>query len=143
MEGLRYLLRGVQRLAQHRIIRIALGAAAIEGRLVRRIERGTALEALDQIGIGEERFSECDQVSLGGGEPLWGEFEIMAVVGDVSLLETLAQAAVVERRDVARAAGRAFDDMDVSKLQRVEMIDDMIEQRLRVAVRDIVGRRYR
>src|ERR1700736_3383669 len=127
MEDERSLLRGVQRLAQYRIIRVALGAAAVEGRLVRRIERGAALEALDQIGIGEERFSECDQVGLISREHFGREFEIIAVVGDVSLLETLAQAAVVERRDVAWAAGRAFDDMNVSQLQRVEMVDDMIE----------------
>src|ERR1700738_249429 len=101
MEDERSLLRGVQRLAQHRIIRIALGAAAIERRLVRRIERGTALEALDQIGIGEERFSECDQVGLVGRKYFGREFEIIAVVGDVSLLETLAQGSVVEWRDVA------------------------------------------
>src|SRR5712675_189394 len=117
MEGLRYLLRGVQRLAQRGIIRVALGAAAIEGRLVRRIERGTALEALDQIGIGEERFSECDQIGLISGEHLGGEFEIIAIVGDISALKTLAQRTIVERRDVAWAAGSTLDDVQVDEFQ--------------------------
>ena len=92
------------------------------------------LQALDQIGIGDERLAERDQVGLAGREHLVGEREVVAVVGHVGVLEALAQGAVVERRDVARAAGGAFDDMDVDQLQRVEMIDDMVEQRLRIGV---------
>jgi hypothetical protein len=41
----------VERFPQRRIIGVALGAAAVEGRLVRRVERRAALQALDQIGI--------------------------------------------------------------------------------------------
>src|ERR1700687_4345842 len=55
------VLRRVQRFAQRRIIGVALGAAAVEGCLVRHIERRTALQPLDQIGVGDERFSERDQ----------------------------------------------------------------------------------
>src|SRR5450631_1318716 len=62
------LLRRLHGFAQRRIIRIALGAAAVECRLVRRIQWGAALEALDQIGVGDEQLSECDQVGLIGGE---------------------------------------------------------------------------
>ena len=32
------------------------------------------------------------------------------------------------------AAGGAFDDVNIGQLQRVELIDDVIEQRLRIAV---------
>src|SRR5450631_715543 len=62
VEGGCFLLR--RRRLQRRIVRVALGAAAIEGRLVRRVERRAALEALDQIRIGKERFSERDQVGF-------------------------------------------------------------------------------
>src|SRR5882757_3228097 len=95
------LLRRVQRLSQHRIIRIALGAAAVEGRLLGYIERRAALQALDQVGIGDERFSEGDQVGRPRREYFGGELEIIAVVGDIGPFETLAQGGVVERRDVA------------------------------------------
>src|ERR1700722_20790736 len=124
------LLRGVQRFAEHRIIGVALGAAAIERRLVRRVERRAASESLDQIGIGDERLSERDQVGLVGRERLGGQREIIAIVGDIGALEAFAQRTVVERRDVARAAGGALDDMDVDEFLRIEMIDDVIEQRL-------------
>jgi hypothetical protein len=49
---------------QRRIIRVSLGTAAIERRLVGCVERRAALEAFDQIGIGDEQFSERDQVGL-------------------------------------------------------------------------------
>src|SRR5262249_51308697 len=42
------LLRRFRRLGQRRIVRISLGAAAIEGRLVPFIERRAALQPLDQ-----------------------------------------------------------------------------------------------
>jgi hypothetical protein len=45
------LLRRVQCLAQGRIVRVALGAAAVERRLVKGVERRTGLEPLDQIRI--------------------------------------------------------------------------------------------
>src|SRR5713226_5943167 len=42
-----FLLRRVQRFAERRIVGVALGAAAVERRLVRRVQRRAALEALD------------------------------------------------------------------------------------------------
>ena len=57
------LLRRVGRF-QRRIVRVSLGAAAIERRLIGRVERRASLEAFDQIGIGNEQFSERDQVGL-------------------------------------------------------------------------------
>src|SRR6202158_4482172 len=109
------LLRRAQRFAQDAIVGVALGTAAVERRLVRRVERRAALQALDQVGGGAGRFSERDQIGRVGDEHLVGEFEIIAVVGDIGPFEALAQGAVVERRDVARAAGRAFDDVDVDQ----------------------------
>src|SRR6201982_190093 len=64
------LLRRVERFAECRVIRIALGAAAVEGVLVVGVERRAGLEAFDQIGIGDERLAERDQVSLVGGQYL-------------------------------------------------------------------------
>src|SRR5258708_4894752 len=133
------LLRRLRSL-QRRIIRIALRPAAVERRLVPLAERRALLQALDQIGVRDERLSERDEVGLVRREHLGREFEIVAVVGDIGAFEALAQTAVVDRRDVARAAGGAFDDVDVDELQRVEMIDDVVEQRLRTRVGNVLRR---
>jgi hypothetical protein len=62
--------------------------------------------------------------------------EVVAVVGDVgACLKRLRRRGVVERCVVARAAGRAFDDVDVGQLQRIELVDDVVEQRLRIGCR--------
>jgi hypothetical protein len=113
--GVRFVLRRVQRLVQGGIVGVALGAAAVERRLVRHVERRAALQALDQVGIGDERFAERDQVGGIRRQHLAREFEVIAVVGDIGAAETLAQRAVVERRDIARAAGRAFDHVEVDE----------------------------
>ena len=82
--------------------------------------------------------------------PRKGVLAIAAVI-DIALnargrpvaAKALAQGCVIERRDVARAAGRTFDDVDVGQFQRVEPIDDVIEQRLRIGIGDIIRRRHR
>src|SRR5260370_40445442 len=53
--GVRFLLRRVERFVQGGIVGVALGVAAVEGCLVRHVERRAALQALDQVGIGDER----------------------------------------------------------------------------------------
>ena len=53
----------------------------------------------------------------------------------MALLVAAAQAGVVEWSDVARTTGLPFDDVQERQLQRVELFDHRVEQRLRVAVR--------
>ncbi len=55
------------------------------------------------------------------------------------------QCRVVERPigKFPRAAGGAFDHMDIGQLQRRELTQHVLEQRLRIGVDHIVGRRYR
>ena len=62
------------------------------------------------------------------------KFKIITVVSDIGLLEAPGQTCVIERRDIAQAAGRTLDDMDVKKFQLVELVDDVIEQWLRIGV---------
>ena len=101
------------------------------------------LQPLDQIGVGDERLAEGDEIGRVRVQHLGGEIEVVAVVGDVGAGEALAQARIVERGDVARTAGGAFDDVEIDELQRAEAVDDMVEQGLRVRIRDVVGRRHR
>ncbi len=124
---------------------VALGAAAIERRLVGIVEWRAGLQALDQIRIRDERLAERDQVSSVRFENLAGECEIEAVIGDMACPEALAQAGIVERCDVARTAGRAFDDMrKIDQLLGAEPVSDVVEQLLRLRVGGgIVGRRHR
>ena len=128
---------------KRRVIRVSPGVAAVEGGLVGRIERRAAPETLDEIGIGNERFPERDQVRFVGRQHPVGEFEVIAIVRDIGAFEAVAQLVIVERHDVARAASRTFDDVDIDQLQRVEMIDDIVEQRLRVGIGNVVCGRHR
>src|SRR3546814_18985262 len=60
----------------------------------------------------------------------------------IGVAKALAERRKVERRHIAGATGRAFDDMDVSDAQRVELINDMVEQGLFV-FRDNGSARWR
>src|SRR3546814_10717660 len=60
----------------------------------------------------------------------------------IGVAKALAERRKVERRHIAGATGRAFDDMDVSDAQRVELINDMVEQGLFV-FRDHGAARWR
>src|SRR3546814_4206685 len=53
--------RCVQRF-QRRIIGIALGIAAVEGRTVPGVERSAQADSFDQVGIGDERTPKGDRV---------------------------------------------------------------------------------
>src|SRR5258708_14365026 len=80
-------LRGLER----RIIRIALRAAAIERRLVKRIERCALLQALDEVRVRDEWLAERDQFGRASVQHFGREIEILAVVGAIGLLEALSQ----------------------------------------------------
>src|SRR3954453_4006421 len=56
------LLRRLDRLAQYRIVGISPGSAAVEGRLVRRIQRRAALQTFGEIRVGDVELAERDQV---------------------------------------------------------------------------------
>src|SRR5436190_19116900 len=84
MTGL--LLRRFRR-RQRRIVRISLGAAAVERVLVPRVQRRALLEALDEVGVGDEGFSKRDQIGRVGVELPVGELEVVTIVGDIGLLE--------------------------------------------------------
>lgn len=51
-----------RRCGQCGIVGIAFGTAAVVACRVRRVQRRTAPEALDQIGVGQERLPERDQI---------------------------------------------------------------------------------
>src|SRR5262249_46335733 len=80
-------LRGFQR----RIVYIALGAPAVERRLVPFVQRCAALQALDQVGVGDERLAERDQVGAACREYLGRKLDVIAVIRDVGAAKTLAQ----------------------------------------------------
>src|SRR5690349_5055525 len=43
---------------ERRVVRVALGAAAVEGVLVPVVQRRALLQALDQVGVRNERLAE-------------------------------------------------------------------------------------
>src|SRR5215471_10297668 len=121
------------------IVGVTLGAATIESRLVPRVQGCATSQALDEVGVGDERLSKRDQIGCTRAEHLRRELEVVAVVGNVGAAKALAERGVVEGRDIARAAGRTLDDMNIDELQRVKLAHDVVEQRLRITVGHVVG----
>lgn len=93
--------------------RVARSVATIERGHAHLGQRGTGLQALDQVGVGDEVVAESDEIVL--ARPQAGIHQIMgvAVVGQVGLLKAAVGRIGAERCRITRATGRAFDDMQV------------------------------
>src|SRR5437763_1215073 len=101
----RFLLRRQRvRLAEHRIIGVALGTTAIKGRLIERVQRRAAVETLDQVRIGDEQLAERNQIGLVRRKRFVGEGEMIAVVA------VNFDAVKTRLHRVRRAAPESFDD---------------------------------
>ena len=75
---------------------------------------------------------------------LQGHLAVVAVVDHPVAGKSLAHRVIVERCNVARTAGLAFDDMHKSQLQQTQLRGQMGVERLRVAVlRGVIDRRDR
>ena len=131
------------------IVGIALGAAAVQRLAHRLCERRIDAQSLDQVGVADEVLAERDHVGAAALHDLDRHCTRVAVVDDpralrVALFEARAQRDEVERRVVARAAGRAFDDVDERELERCEFVNHQPVHGLRVGVGPgIVGGRDR
>src|SRR5713101_6225803 len=97
----RRLLLCNNRSGERRIIRVALVLAGIERFLIRRVERGLLPVALRQIGIGEERHSEGDEIGFGMVDRGICCLGIKAAIDDVGALEDILQ----DRRNSLGAIG--------------------------------------
>src|SRR5690606_27240446 len=73
--------RTARGLCQRRIIDVAALAAAIERGLVERVQRRVLAQAAHQVGIGDERLAEGDQVGLAALHRAFGQGAVVAVVG--------------------------------------------------------------
>src|SRR6185312_5729215 len=69
------------------IIRVARGAASIEGIRLGCVERCCGQEARGQVGVGDEKLAEGDGVRRPGIERFLGTFAGEALVGDVDAAE--------------------------------------------------------
>ena len=72
---------------QERVIGVALLIAAIEGRLVRPIQRRADGEARRQVGVGEERLAEGDEIGGAGGKGHLGADLVVTAIGDVGAFD--------------------------------------------------------
>src|ERR1700760_3928363 len=99
--------RGLER----RIVGVSLLGSAVEGGLVGIIQSRVRAQALHEIGVGDEQLAEGDEIGAAGRHRLLRELQRVAVVGDIGALEALPERGRVEGKEIARAAGRAFDDM--------------------------------
>ena len=75
---------------QRGVVRVAFGSTAVKRGLDRLVQRRVLGQAGDEIRIGDERASEGEQIRLVIGKMRRREFEVISIVGDVSLAEAAA-----------------------------------------------------
>src|SRR3546814_9798214 len=73
------------------IIGVALGAAAIEGGRIERVQCGAGFEPRDEVRVGDEEAAEGDQVGLAVGQMPVGEIAVIAIIGDIGVAKALAE----------------------------------------------------
>ena len=135
-----------------RIVRIAGVTAAIERRLVGRVERGILAQAPHQIRIRDEGPAERHGIGVTRRDRRFGIRLVVIVVDDPGAAATgvrvrRLQRGVIEGRItlgvVPLATGRTFDDVHEGQTERRQHLGDMCEQRLRIGVVRVVRRRDR
>ncbi len=82
-----------------------------------------------------------EKISLIRRQMCAGKVQIIAVVGDVGAREPPTQAREVKGGDIARAAGRTLNHMQIDEAKLAEVVDDMVELRLGSAAGYAVCRR--
>src|SRR5690606_1662906 len=94
----------------------------------------------NKIRIADEGAAECDQIGIAATDCGLRHFGAVAVVDNPAAAEAAAQRTIIETRaEVAVAAGLPFDQMDIDEVEAVELLDDILEQRLRIAVASVIG----
>lgn len=88
------------------------------------------MQSFDEIRIGDERASEGDQICLAMGPMRRRKVEVIAIIGDICPAEAAAERSVFEGCDLARAARRAFNDVNAGDAENIKSIDDILELRL-------------
>ena len=73
-----------------RIIDVALGAAAIQGGGIQRVQGRALLQSFDQIRVADEGAAKGKQIGLARVQVGVGQVEVITVVGQVGVLEAAA-----------------------------------------------------
>src|SRR6185312_3371055 len=103
---------------------ISACAAAKEGAAIRRIQRRPGAQPLDEIGVRNVKPPESDQVSKIVSPCCVGQFQVVAVVGDVEARELPPQQERVECTwGFTHALRYALNHVQVSEPERVELLD--------------------
>ena len=64
-------------LLQCRVVRVTLWSGRVEGVGIRSIQRGARLPTPDQVGVGEDRACDGDEVALACGKIALGALEVI------------------------------------------------------------------
>ncbi len=67
------------------------------------------------------------------------KFDIITIVGDIGFAEAASQRSVIKGCDVARPTGGTFDDVNVGDTERLQLVNDIVILRLRIATGNAVG----
>ncbi len=102
-------------------------------------ERCVEQKARDQIGIGNERLAECNQVCSPFCNRLYTARPVVAIVRQVNAAERALDRAVIERRN-RRSRRVAFDYVQIGEALVRQLLRDIVEQRLRIAVLPVLRR---
>ncbi len=68
--------------------------------------------------------------------------EVIAIIGDICPAEAAAERSVFEGCDVARAARRAFNDVNAGDAENIKSIDDILVLRLGTATGNTICRSF-
>src|ERR1019366_4079037 len=121
------LLRGAPLFCREEgIVRVSLHTTAKECRTIGYIEPRSDAQALHKIGISNVMPAERDQVCEIALARVQGEFQIVAIIGNIEPLECPPKDLKIESIwNLARPLGRAFDDVDVRQTKEIQVVYDI------------------
>ena len=116
------------------VVIIALGTASVERFLARRIESRIQTQALREVGIGDEKLTEGNKISLLTLNRVNRAVALIATVGHVGTVENVPEFLIVE------AVRTVFHHMKVGKAILICLLDNRFKRDLRIEVGNVIER---
>src|SRR5581483_4951774 len=116
-----------------RIVGLAGFSAPIETRMVRLVEWQVLPVAAREIRIGQKRNAESDEVGFAATYCALSTLEAVTVAGNVGTGELRAQSPIIQHTGPGHHI--AFEHMYVGQGTRTQLLQEILEVRLRIGVR--------
>jgi hypothetical protein len=125
---------------------VAFGAAAVVRLTRSNGQLCTMAQPRNKIGVGNKQATECYGVDLALRSALDSHLQVVVVVANERSIELRAQRVHVDTfRDFSGSGGGAFDKVQVSQIEFIQLLDKVAMKAHDVAVRGSISRigRYR